>query len=63
LTDREEEMARIVHDWVLIAFTRAIDILVIGLRDVEHPFSQQLLSLASGLDDFVEVIFTPVGIG
>src|SRR5208337_1928199 len=61
-SDPEEELRRIVHDWVLISFTRAIDTLVISLRDANHDFSKQILSLASNFDDFVEVMFTPVGI-
>jgi hypothetical protein len=61
-SDPEEELERIVHDWVLISFTRAIDTLVISLRDANHDFSKQILSLASNFDDFVEIMFTPVGI-
>ena len=62
LTNRDEELTRIVHEWVLIAFSRAIDTLVINLRDANHSFSRQLLTLASGRPDFVEVIYTPIGI-
>jgi hypothetical protein len=61
-SDHKDEVDRIVHEWVLISFTRAIDTLVITLRDGDHAFSRRLLSLASRFDDFVEVIFTPVGI-
>ena len=55
LPDRDQDARRIVHDWMLIAFTRAIDTLLVVLKDAENPFSRQLLSIAGELEDFVEV--------
>lgn len=62
LANPDQESQRIVHDWMLIAFTRAIDTLLIVVKDDQHPFSRKLLSIAGQLEDFVEVKYVPVGI-
>jgi hypothetical protein len=43
LATGEEQATRLAHDWVMIALTRAIDTLVIGL----HECGEQLLAGAT----------------
>ena len=62
MANPDQESQRIVHDWMLIAFTRAIDTLLIVVKDAQHPFSRKLLSIAGQLEDFVVVKYVPVGI-
>ena len=51
-----EQAMRLAHDWVMIALTRAIDTLLVGLHDPSSDYSRALLSIAEARKDYVEII-------
>ena len=52
--DESDKKERFVHLWGLMPLTRAIDTVVITLRDKNSEFAQRLRSLADRMQDFVE---------
>lgn len=59
--DAEDKRERFVHLWSLIPLTRAIDTVVITLKNPKSPYAQKLKSLAEKMPDFVEWIETKNG--
>lgn len=56
LQSPEEKILELVHEWVLIALTRAIDTIVITLSNSSSPFAAALLEIAEKCQDFVEIV-------
>lgn len=52
--DEEERKERFVYLWSLIPLTRAIDTVVITLRDSRSAYGERLRGLAERMSDFVE---------
>lgn len=56
LESSEERKNKYITNWALIPMTRAIDTLIITLKDPESNVSRQLLDIAQKCQDFVEII-------
>ncbi len=56
LETEEESRKRYLHSWIMIPFTRAIDTLIITLRNKNAPISLLLKKLAEENPDYIEWI-------
>ena len=56
--DAEDKKERFIHLWSLIPLTRAIDTVIITIKNPRSPFAVRLKSLAEKMSDFVEWVET-----
>ncbi|GGH36798.1 DNA or RNA helicase [Dyadobacter endophyticus] len=54
LETEDEKREKFVNQWTLIPFTRAIDTLIIVLKDMNSPFSKKLKEVCRELPEIVE---------
>jgi hypothetical protein len=59
MQSQQERVHELVHEWVLIALTRAIDTAIITLENPSSAYSRKLLAVAYRCPDFVEIIDAP----
>lgn len=52
--DAEDKKHRFVHQWSLIPLTRAIDTVIITLKNPRSKYTTHLKAIADELGDFVE---------
>lgn len=55
LQSPQERIRNLVHEWVLIALTRAIDTIVITLSNPSSEYSRQLLDIAAECNHFARI--------
>ena len=56
LESQEEKRQKFILNWALIPLTRAIDTLIICLKDENSYYSKTILNVAEQLSDYVEII-------